>query len=335
VTELGDKPLPKIIDFGVAMATTARLTEKTVYTEFRQMIGTPEYMSLEQAGQSADDVDTRTDVYAVGILLYELLTGATPFDSRRLRSAAYGEIQRIIREEDPPRPSTRISDKPETLATVVQLRSTPPTKLSGVIQGELDWIVMKAMEKDRARRYDSAGSMGRDIQRYLAGKAVQAAPPGRAYLVRKFAREQRLLPHSPGHRSRNHGHVQHRRWNLRPRRGHDRGQRKHPLVPPPSFGSAPSVNVSDLWYRYTPTASGNGSFTAHALEHQDVPVLSVHSGRNALGLACARGNLGTYGATLTVPVTIGSPVLIRVAASSAAPTSTPTARSRSRTSSTF
>ncbi len=186
VTEAADRAAPKIIDFGVAKATTMRLTEKTVYTEFRQMIGTPEYMSPEQAGQAADDVDTRTDVYAAGVLLYELLTGSTPFDSRRLRSAAYGEIQRIIREEDPPRPSTKIATTRATLASVAQQRSIPPVKLTSTIQGELDWIVMKAMEKDRTRRYDSAGSLGRDIRRYLAGEAVQAAPPGRAYLARKF-----------------------------------------------------------------------------------------------------------------------------------------------------
>ncbi|HVU64842.1 MAG TPA: serine/threonine-protein kinase, partial [Phycisphaerales bacterium] len=191
VSEIADRPIVKIIDFGVAKATTARLTEKTVYTEFRQMIGTPEYMSPEQAGHGAEDVDTRTDVYSAGVLLYELLTGATPFDSQRLRSAAYGEIQRIIREEDPPRPSTRITSKPETLGAVAQMRSTPPAKLPGAIRGDLDWIVMKAMDKERARRYDSAGDMSRDIQRFLAGEAVQAAPPGRAYVARKFVRRHR------------------------------------------------------------------------------------------------------------------------------------------------
>ncbi|MFN0132657.1 MAG: protein kinase domain-containing protein [Phycisphaerales bacterium] len=191
----GDKPLPKIIDFGIAKATSARLTEQTIFTEFRQMIGTPEYMRPEQAGESAEDIDTRTDVYAAGVLLYELLTGATPFDSKRLRSAAYGEMQRIIREEDPPKPSTRlgvlVTTKPETLDTAARQRSMPPTKLTSTIAGELDWIVMKAIEKDRARRYDSAGSMGADIQRYLSGYAVQAAPPGRAYLVRKFVRRNK------------------------------------------------------------------------------------------------------------------------------------------------
>ncbi len=184
-------PTPKIIDFGIAKATTGRLTDRTLFTELRQMIGTPAYMSPEQAGQTSEDVDTRTDVYAVGVLLYELLTGATPFDSKRLASAAYGEIQRIIREEDPPKPSTRVASKPGTLIGVAEKRATAPTKLSTTIQGELDWIVMKAMEKDRTRRYDSAGAFAADIERYLTGHAVSAAPPGRAYLVRKFVRRNR------------------------------------------------------------------------------------------------------------------------------------------------
>lgn len=191
VADVDGVPTPKIIDFGIAKATSGRLTERTIYTEMRQMIGTPAYMSPEQAGQSEQDVDTRTDVYAAGVLLYELLTGATPFDMQRLASAAYGEVQRIIREEDPPRPSTRVGTKPETLATVAERRATAPTKLGSAIKGDLDWIVMKAMEKDRRRRYDSAGSMGADIGRYLSGYAVEAAPPGRLYLTSKFVRRNR------------------------------------------------------------------------------------------------------------------------------------------------
>ncbi len=186
-----DKPIPKVIDFGIAKATSARLTERTIFTEFRQMIGTPEYMSPEQAGESNEDVDTRTDVYSAGVLLYELLTGATPFDSNRLRSAAYGEIQRIIREEDPPRPSTRLRSRAETLAAIAAARAMPPAKLPSAVRGELDWIVMKALEKDRSRRYDSAGSMARDLHRYLTGEAVHAAPPGRAYIASKFVRKHR------------------------------------------------------------------------------------------------------------------------------------------------
>ncbi len=181
----------KIIDFGIAKATSARLTEKTIFTEFRQMIGTPEYMSPEQAGESNEDVDTRTDVYSAGVLLYELLTGSTPFDSQRLRSAAFGEMQRIIREEEPPRPSTKLTNKKESLDTVAAARDVPPAKLTSAIRGELDWIVMKALEKDRARRYDSAGSMARDLHRYLAGEAVHAAPPSRSYAARKFLQRHR------------------------------------------------------------------------------------------------------------------------------------------------
>jgi len=191
VSTIGDAPAPKIIDFGIAKATTARLTEKTVFTEFRQMIGTPEYMSPEQAGESNEDVDTRTDVYAVGVLLYELLTGATPFDSQRLRSAAFGEMQRIIREEDPPKPSTRVSSRSETLPTVAERRAVAPARLPPMIRGELDWIVMKALEKDRTRRYATAEAFGADLQRYLAGHAVEAAPPGAVYRVRTFVRRNR------------------------------------------------------------------------------------------------------------------------------------------------
>jgi serine/threonine protein kinase len=191
VATIDGKVVPKIIDFGIAKATSARLTEKTIFTEFRQLIGTPEYMSPEQAGQSAEDVDTRTDVYAIGVLLYELLTGATPFDSERLRSAAYGELLRIIREEDPPRPSTRIGTLGATAGLVAATRATVPARLGTLVRGELDWIVMRAMEKDRARRYDSAGALGADIRRYLRGDAVVAAPPSRGYQARKFVTRNR------------------------------------------------------------------------------------------------------------------------------------------------
>lgn len=184
------KPHAKVIDFGIAKATTARLTEKTFFTEHRQLIGTPEYMSPEQAEGSLD-IDTRTDVYALGVLLYELLAGATPFDSRSLRSAAFAEIQRIIREVDPPTPSTRLSQGRETIAGVAASRRSDPKKLSSLVRGELDWIVMKALEKDRQRRYDTATGLGLDIQRYLSGEAVVAAPASRVYRVRKFVRRNR------------------------------------------------------------------------------------------------------------------------------------------------
>jgi len=185
-------PVPKVIDFGIAKATQSRLTEKTLFTEFRQLVGTPAYMSPEQAEMSGLDVDTRSDVYALGVLLYELLTGTTPFDARELCRAAYGEIQRIIREVEPPRPSTRLGTMGASLTAVAAHRRTEPAKLGELVRGELDWIVMKALEKDRARRYETATDLAADVLRYLHDELVQARPPSRAYKVRKFARRNRL-----------------------------------------------------------------------------------------------------------------------------------------------
>jgi len=184
------RPNTKVIDFGIAKATANKLTEKTLFTEHRQLIGTPEYMSPEQAEGSLD-IDTRTDIYSLGVLLYELLTGTTPFSSKELRSAAYAEIQRIIREVEPPNPSTRLSQNTATIAGVAAKRDTEPKKLGTAIRGELDWIVMRAMEKDRQRRYETANGLAMDIQRYLAGEAVVAAPPSTAYRMRKFIRRHK------------------------------------------------------------------------------------------------------------------------------------------------
>ncbi len=190
VTIADGRPFPKVIDFGIAKATNARLTAKTLFTEFRQLIGTPEYMSPEQAEPAGVDIDTRSDVYALGVLLYELLTGTTPFDSTRLRSQAYGEIQRIIREEHPDRPSTRVATL-ETRASVAQQRHTDAERLTRSIRGDLDWIVMRALDKDRSRRYPTATSFGDDIERFLTSRPVEASPPSNLYRISRFAQRHR------------------------------------------------------------------------------------------------------------------------------------------------
>jgi eukaryotic-like serine/threonine-protein kinase len=186
------RPFAKVIDFGIAKATNARLTEKTLFTEHRQLIGTLEYMSPEQAEGSLD-LDTRTDIYSLGVLLYELLTGKPPFDSQALRSAAFAEIQRIIRETEPFRPSQRCSHETDALPSVAAHRHTDPRSLCRLLRGELDWIVMKALEKDRARRYETAGALGEDVQRFLAHDPVIAGPPGRGYRLAKLVRRNRGL----------------------------------------------------------------------------------------------------------------------------------------------
>jgi WD40 repeat protein/serine/threonine protein kinase/tetratricopeptide (TPR) repeat protein len=185
------RPVPKVIDFGVAKAIQQRLTERTMFTEVGQIIGTLEYMSPEQAELNQLDIDTRSDVYSLGVLLYELLTGSTPISQKQLRQAGFAEMLRAIREVEPPKPSTRINDSGETLATISAVRRTEPKKLGALVRGDLDWIVMKALEKDRTRRYESAAGFARDIQRYLSEEPVEACPPSSVYRLRKFVRRNK------------------------------------------------------------------------------------------------------------------------------------------------
>ncbi len=185
-------PVAKVIDFGIAKAVGQSLTDKTMYTAFTQMMGTPLYMSPEQAGQSSLDVDTRTDVYALGVLLYELMTGTTPIDPVTFRKAGLDEVRRIIREDEPPRPSARMSTlKAAELSTVAEKRGADPHRLTRQVRGELDWVVMKCLEKDRNRRYESTSALAADVQRYLADESVMACPPSTAYRLRKFTRRNK------------------------------------------------------------------------------------------------------------------------------------------------
>ena len=192
VTLYDGRPVPKVIDFGIAKATNHQLTEKTLFTAFADMVGTPLYMSPEQAEMTGLDIDTRSDIYSLGVLLYELLTGTTPFDQQRLREAAYIEMLRIIREEEPPLPSTRLSTLGETRTATAARRQVDSRQLSQLVEGDLDWIVMKSLEKDRTRRYDTANNLAADILRHLRDEPVEACPPTAAYRFRKYARRNRV-----------------------------------------------------------------------------------------------------------------------------------------------
>ena len=191
VTLHDGKPVPKVIDFGVSKAISQHLTEKTLFTAYGQMIGTPQYMSPEQAEMSGLDIDTRSDVYSLGVLLYELLTGSTPLDAEQLRSTAYAEMQRLIREQEPPKPSTRLSTLGEASASVASQRGTDPKKLGALLRGDLDWIVMKSLDKNRERRYDSANAFAADVERFLNHEAVDACPPSLGYKFRAYVRRNK------------------------------------------------------------------------------------------------------------------------------------------------
>src|SRR5436305_1231895 len=184
------KPVPKVIDFGVAKAAGQQLTDKTLVTGFGNIVGTLEYMSPEQAEMNQLDIDTRSDIYSLGVLLYELLTGSTPFTKQGLAQAGMLEMLRLIREQEPSKPSTKLSSS-EGLPTLAANRGTEPAKLTRLVRGELDWIVMKALEKDRNRRYETANGFAADVQRYLAEETVQACPPSVGYKLRKFVRRNK------------------------------------------------------------------------------------------------------------------------------------------------
>ncbi len=194
VTHRDGTPVPKVIDFGIAKALHGSpLSERTLFTRYGQMIGTPLYMSPEQAEMSDLDIDTRSDIYSLGVMLYELLTGSTPFDLEEVKKAAFDEVRRMIREDEPPPPSTRVSTLKAEDTEVFSQRKTDPLRLGSLLRRDLDWIVMKALEKDRSRRYDTASDLARDVERYLAGEPVTAAPPSRRYRLGKWVRRHRKI----------------------------------------------------------------------------------------------------------------------------------------------
>ena len=193
VTLYDDKPVPKVIDFGVAKAVDQSLTERTLFTQFGAFVGTFEYMSPEQAEMNAFGVDTRSDVYSLGVLLYELLTGTTPLERGRIRTAALDEVSRLDKTEEPPRPSMRLSSGGD-LQKIAAARKTDPSRLAVLVRGELDWIVMRCLEKDRTHRYETANNLARDVERYLHDEPVEGLPPSAGYrLVEVCQSEQKQV----------------------------------------------------------------------------------------------------------------------------------------------
>ncbi|MCP4709225.1 MAG: protein kinase [Planctomycetes bacterium] len=193
ITLHDSKPVPKIIDFGIAKATNQQLTEKTLFTRYAQMVGTPEYMSPEQAEMSGLDIDTRSDIYSLGVLLYELLTGATPLDADTLRNAGYNQMQKIIQEQEPDKPSTKLSTMGQAAREIAKHRSTQPDALRKLVKGDLDLVVMKALDKERTRRYANASDLAADVERHLKNEPVNAAAPSIIYKLTKFTRRNRSL----------------------------------------------------------------------------------------------------------------------------------------------
>src|SRR6185295_11895076 len=187
-------PVPKVIDFGIAKATQQELTDKTVFTQFQQFIGTPAYISPEQAEMSGLDIDTRADIYSLGVLLYELLVGQTPFDAKEMMQGGLDSLRQIIREKEPLRPSTKLNTlQGDARTTAGKRRQTDVGRLVHQLQGDLDWIVMKCLEKDRTRRYETANGLAADIQRHLANEPVLARPPSAAYKLHKAWRRNKLV----------------------------------------------------------------------------------------------------------------------------------------------
>jgi serine/threonine protein kinase len=194
VTQQDGLPVPKVIDFGISKATEARLTDRLLFTSYAQLIGTPAYMSPEQADMSGLDVDTRSDIYSLGVLLYELLTGKTPFDARQLLESGLDEMRRTLRETEPARPSSRLTTfQSGELTSTAGCRQAEPSRLVSLLRGDLDWIVMKALEKDRGRRYETANGLAMDLQRHLHNEPVVARPPSRLYRFRKLVRRNRVV----------------------------------------------------------------------------------------------------------------------------------------------